>query len=138
MKKLFLVCIFIISGAILLLNTTKNKEPLADEAVTNDVVHTVTLQYIEPIKEGDEFGWMLISEPGQLGYSLNALGLNSNHPAKINEMLGEEENTITCPQDGIDLEKICNKLGLGSNTLWVDNTTIRIPYSEDDMQYPVE
>lgn len=142
MKKfIFLAGIIILSVIIFVLKPTKNMETLNDAEVTDNTVHTVTLQHTEPARVGDEYSWMFVSEPGQLGYSLNALGLSNQDPVEINELLGEDETTVVYQQDYIDLEQICNKLGLDKDTLLADlanNKSITITYSYDDVTLPVQ
>ena len=150
MKKfIFLAGILILAVIVFVLKPTKNNdtetpkniETLSDAEVTDNTVHTVTLQHTEPARVGDEYSWMLVSEPGQLGYSLNALGLSNQDPAAINEQLGEDETTVVYQQDDIDLEQICNKLGLDKDTLLADlanNKSITITYSYDDVTIPVQ
>lgn len=154
MKKfIFLAGIIILAIIVFVLKPTKNMETLNDTEspqnieilndaeVTDNTVHTVTLQHIEPARVGDEYSWMLVSEPGQLGYSLNVLGLSNQDPVEINELLGEDETTVVYQQDYIDLEQICNKLGLDKDTLLADlanNKSITINYSYDDVTLPVQ
>ena len=150
MKKfIFLAGIIILAVIVFVLKPTKNNdtespqniETLNDAEVTDNTVHTVTLQHTEPARVGDEYSWMLVSEPGQLGYSLNALGLSNQDPVVINEQLGEDETTVVYQQDDIDLEQICNKLGLDKDTLLADlanNKSITITYSYDDVTIPVQ
>ena len=150
MKKfIFLAGILILAVIVFVLKPTKNNdtetpkniETLSDAEVTDNTVHTVTLQHTEPARVGDEYSWMLVSEPGQLGYSLNALGLSNQDPVVINEQLGEDETTVVYQQDDIDLEQICNKLGLDKDTLLADlanNKSITITYSYDDVTIPVQ
>lgn len=154
MKKfIFLAGIIILAVIVFVLKPTKNMETLNDTEspqnivtlndaeVTDNTVHTVTLQHTEPALVGDEYSWMLVSEPGQLGYILNALGLSNQDPVAINEQLGEDETTVVYQQDDIDLEQICNKLGLDKDTLLADlanNKSITITYSYDDVTIPVQ
>ncbi|NMA49188.1 MAG: hypothetical protein GX947_05385 [Tissierellia bacterium] len=150
MKKfIFLAGIIILAVIVFVLKPTKNNdtetpkniETLNDAEVTDNTVYTVTLQHTEPARVGDEYSWMLVSEPGQLGYSLNALGLSNQDPVAINEQLGKDETTVVYQQDDIDLEQICNKLGLDKDTLLADlanNKSITITYSYDDVTIPVQ
>lgn len=150
MKKfIFLAGILILAVIVFVLKPTKNSdtetpkniETLSDAEVTDNTVHTVTLQHTEPARVSDEYSWMLVSEPGQLGYSLNALGLSNQDPVAINEQLGEDETTVVYQQDDIDLEQICNKLGLDKDTILADlanNKSITITYSYDDVTIPVQ
>lgn len=154
MKKIFFLAgIIILAVIVFVLKPTKNMETLNDTEtpqnietlsgaeVTDNTVHTVILQHTEPARVGDEYSWMLVSEPGQLGYSLNALGLSNQDPAEINELLGEDETTVVYQQDYIDLEQICNKLVLDKDTLLADlanNKSITITYSYDDVTLPVQ
>ena len=154
MKKfIFLAGILILAVIVFVLKPTKNMETLNDTEtpqnietlsgaeVTDNTVHTVILQHTEPARVSDEYSWMLVSEPGQLGYSLNALGLSNQDPAEINELLGEDETTVVYQQDYIDLEQICNKLVLDKDTLLADlanNKSITITYSYDDVTLPVQ
>lgn len=154
MKKIFiLVGIIILAIIVFVLRPTKNIETLNDtetskkietlndEEVTDKTIHTVTLQHTEPARVGDEYSWLLVSEPGQLGYSLSALGLSNQDPVEINKQLGEDETTVVYQQDYIDLEQICNKLGLNKDTLLTDlanNKPITINYSYDDVTIPVQ
>ena len=115
-------------------NASDNPEILNNSEASDNDIHTVKLKRIAPIREGDSYGWELTSEQGQLGYSLNALGLNSNDPYKITKTLGIEETTMIYSQDGIDLKHICNKLGLDYEAISSKNI-IEINYSQDDIKY---
>ena len=95
---------------------------------SSDNTYTVTLQHIDPIREGDEFGWMLLSEPGQLAYSINALGLGNPNPE-----LFEDETIMLYSEDGIDLEKIYEKLDLDNDTFSESEMPIVLTYTKDDI-----
>lgn len=112
---------------------SKNIETLSDDKVTDNTVHTVTLQQIEPSRVGDEYSWKIESEQGQLGFSLNALGLSNQDPVKINEQLGEDETTVVYQQDDLDLEQICKKFDLDYKSILSERMSITINYSQKDV-----
>lgn len=92
--------------------------------------HTLTLQRIKPIKQGDEYAWEITSEPGQLASSIAVLGLGYRNP----EILGED-TVMIFPQDSIDLDKICNTFNLNINARNLSNDIpISITYSQSDIE----
>lgn len=94
--------------------------------VEENIIHTMTLQRTEPMKEGDEYAWMIISEPGQLSACINALGLGNPNP----KMFGEDTSVVFA-QDEINLEQIRNKFNLDINTPLVDNAPLTITYLQE-------
>ena len=67
---------------------------------------------------------MLLSEPGQLAYSINALGLGNPNPE-----LFEDETIMLYSEDGIDLEKIYEKLDLDNDTFSESEMPIVFTYT---------
>jgi hypothetical protein len=139
MKKLFSLAMafaLVLGSNCLLVNAAELSSDISEEIqpsesiIVNDsdTIHTVTLQHIDPIKEGDDYGWMLESESGQLGYSLNALGLGNPNP----ELFGND-TIMLFSEEGIELEEIYDKLDLDNTRLLENSTSFVITYTQEDI-----
>ena len=99
--------------------------------VAEDNLHTITLQRTKPIREGDDFAWTLVAEPGELAMGMNALGLGNQN----SDIFGEDTTIIFAPER-VDLEEICTKYDVVAP--FMDNMPITITYSSEDIDYSNE
>lgn len=147
MKKsvAFSILIFIACAVVVLIQTGKPEtmsvmdggEPVSGEEnseQTNDIVYTVVIRRIAPSRPNDSFAWEIESKQGQLAQSLNALGLYSGNPDRLNDQLGEDSTVMCYPENDLDLKKICDKLNLDYDSI-SSKEEITITYTQDNISY---
>lgn len=92
--------------------------------------HTVTLQKIAPVEEGEDYAWLITSERGQLASSIRALGLGNIS----SDLFDEEDVDAIFTQDTIDIDNICEKFGLNISRTSLNVSPITITYDQADVQ----
>lgn len=127
MKKILSI---FLASALLISNLSTVFASDIDNELKNDV-HTATLQQIKPVQEGDDYAWMLVTEPGEIASGMGALGLGHGNP----EIFGED-TAVVFTQDRIDLQEICEKYDIALPQK--EDMSITITYSSEDIDYSNE
>lgn len=125
MKKL--IAIFI-SGILAVSNVA------AVLAADNEIVdtaekHTLTLEQTEPIKEGDDYAWVVVSEQGELANGIAVLGLGQFDSS----LLGDDTMAIFS-QDRVDLGNIIENFDLEITARETAGGSITVIYSDADVK----